>query len=90
MLRALTSHQCGPGSNPGFFSGFSGFSPSTKPFTVILLFIIYLLSLNAEPMQPRSQGLSLPVPKSALGGGRERDPGNEVGTYVECLDMGNS
>ena len=29
--------------------------------------------------QPRSQGLSLPAPKSERGGGeRERDPGNEV------------
>ena len=48
VVRALASHQCGPGSNPGpgvicglslllvlallrgFFSGFSGFPPSTK------------------------------------------------------------
>ena len=48
VVRALASHQCGSGSNPGpsivwvslllvlvlargFFSGFSGFPPSTKP-----------------------------------------------------------
>ena len=31
-------------------------------------------------IQPRSQGLSLPAPKSSRGRG-ERDPGNEVGFH---------
>ena len=40
-------------------------------------------------MQPRSQGLSLPAPKSE-GARRERDPGNEVeiNAEVNVLDSG--
>ena len=67
MVRALASHQCGPGSIPGvdiimwvevlvgshslvrvFFSGFYGFSPSTK--TNISKFKFDLEAVGKEPL----------------------------------------